>query len=116
MTYKINGEEFVQQPTTGRWMPRDVLGIAGNGHALYPGVRQFELTWNITSPSGTYQLQEWFDTVLATGAAVVDLPEYGRANYAFYSYSGCALREPEWSPYFSEHITNVTMLITNIKA
>lgn len=114
MTYKINGELFVQQPTSGRWLPRPVLGIAGNGHAMYPGVREFEITWNVTSPSGTYQLQEWFNTVLATGTAVVDLPQYGRANYQFFSYSGCALREPEYSEYFAEHITNITLLITNI--
>lgn len=115
MTFKINGETFSIQPTTARWVPREVLGIAGNAHAIYPAVRQFELTWNLNSPSGTYQLQQWFDTVLATGTAVVDLPKYASADYEFFSYSGCALREPEWSPYFSEHITSVTMLITNIR-
>lgn len=115
MTYKLNGEEFVQQPTTGRWLPRSIFGIAGNGHAIYSGVRQFEITWNITSPSGTYQLQNWFETILATGTAVVDLPKYGDAEYQFFSYSGCAVREPEYSPYFSENITSVSLLITNIK-
>jgi hypothetical protein len=113
--YKINGEDFVLQPTLGRWVPRETLGISGNGHAIYPQVREFELTWNLDSPSGTYQLQKWFDAVLATGTAVLTLPKYGDAAYVFFSYTGCYLREPEWGAYFSENITNVVMRVTNIR-
>lgn len=114
MTYKINGVAFVIQPTTGRWLPREELGIAGNAHAIYPAVRQFEITWSLQSPSGTFQLQEWFNAVLATGTAVVELPKWASADYEFYAYSGCALREPQYSEYFSANIRNVTMLITNV--
>ena len=115
MSYKFDGEEFILLPTTGRWMPREMLGVAGSGHPIYPGVREFELTWQLNSPTGTYQLQKWFDALIATGTAVVDLPKYGDAEYVFESYTGCVLREPQFSQYFTENIQTVTMRITNIK-
>ena len=55
-TYAINGIDFLP-PTTGRWLPKNAIGIGGDGHAIYAGVREFELKWQLTAPSDVYQLQ-----------------------------------------------------------
>jgi hypothetical protein len=116
MTYKINGVELSTQPTSGNWLPRNVVGTDGNGHNVYPPNYQFEITWNLTYPSDFYQVLQMFDNLAITGSCVVDLPKYRSATYAFYSYTGCVVQEPEISPYFAENITDVKLLITNIRA
>ena len=115
MTYKINGTELTMQPTTGRWLERDSLGIDGNGHTIYSPIRRFEIQWNLMSPAEVYQIQNFFDTVTVTGSFVVDLPEYNAATYTFHSYTGCVLSEPEVSDYFTENIKDVTLLISRIR-
>ena len=114
MTYKINGTEIPTQPTTGHWMPRQQIGIDGNGHAIYTGVREFELKWQLVEPITADQLQTWFEGVGNTGTAVVDLPYYISGSYDFYSYTGCVLREPTFGTFFTEHYQSVAFLITNI--
>lgn len=115
MTYKINGTELELQPTLGNWLPRENIGIDGNGHPIYSAYRQFQIQWDLISPTGTQQLQNFFASVNNTGSAVVDLPQYGAGAYQFYAYTGCVLQEPEWNVYFNEYITRVTMLITRIR-
>ena len=115
MTYKINGTELHLQPTRGNWMPRDVVGVDGNGHNIYTPYRRFEMQWEIMSPSGTFQLQNFFASVNNTGSAVVDLPRYNADSYQFYPYSGCVLSEPEWNQYFASHITRVSMTVSRIR-
>jgi len=114
MTYKINGTELIIQPTTGRWFPRAQAGIGGDGHAIYVGVREYELRWQVESASGYNQLMNYFDAINPTGTAVVDLPQFGHSAHTFFSYSGCVLREPEAGVYFSESHTTVILLVTNI--
>ena len=114
-SYAINGNEFTVQPTSGRWMPRDELGIDGNGHFVYPAYREFEITWGLVDPADVNQLQTFFNSIGNTGTAIVDLPKYADANYTFQSYTGCVLREPEIGAYFSEHQTDVTLLIVKIR-
>ena len=114
MTYKVNGTELILQPTQGRWMPRQMLGVDGNGHPVYAGTREFQLSWGVISPSEFNQLTGFFDAVVTTGTAVVDLPEFGASTYTFKSYSGCNLYEPEVRQYFSEHQLDTMLLITNI--
>lgn len=115
MTYKINGTELDTQPTSGRWMPRDNLGIDGQGHAVYSSVREFELKWQASDPFLYDQLQTFYESQGNTGTSVVDLPYYVSGSYSFFSYSGCVLREPEMGEYFSEHHTDIFLLITNIR-
>jgi len=115
MPYKINNIELIIQPTTGQWIPREIIGIDGNGHPIYPATREFEMNWQLSNPTGTWQLQNFFDTVSITGSAVVDLPRHNYWGYEFYSYSGCVVQEPEIDVYFTEHITNVRLLVTKIK-
>ena len=114
-TYRIDGTDLLLQPTTGRWIPRKPLGIDGNGHPIYPGVREFEMRFKLGSPSDYNQLQTFFDAISNTGTAIVDLPIYGHASYTFISYTGCVLREPDSREYFSEYQTDFVILVTNIK-
>lgn len=116
MPYKINGTELTTQPTTGRWMPRTSLGIDGNGHTIYAGVREYELKWQLVNVSDYNQLITFFTTIGNTGTAVVELPKFGGATYTFQEYSGCVLREPESNAYFAgAGQQEVLLLITNIK-
>lgn len=114
-TYAVNGTDIVTQPTTGRWIPRQAIGIDGNGYAVYPSVREFELKWQAVAPSDYNQIMTWFNSIGHTGTVVVDLPQFGAATYTFFSYTGCILREPEANVYFSQHQTDILLLITNIK-
>jgi hypothetical protein len=115
MTYKINGVELGVQPTSGRWLPRVQLGVDGNGHPIYPSVRQFEMRWQLETPTGTSQLQNFFDSIIITGTAVVDLPLFAGSDWTFFSYSGCTLREPDLGRYFYEHTVDVKLLVTRIQ-
>lgn len=115
MTYKINSTELTIQPTTGRWVPRQQVGVSGAGYPIYSGVRQFEMKFVLDTPSAVNQLQGFFDSIGITGSAVVDLPEYTKSTYSFREYSGCIVREPEFGEYYNEHQTSVTLLITSIR-
>lgn len=114
-TYAINGTEITIQPTSGQWMPKDPLGIDGNGHFVYPPYREFEMSWGLLDPSDANQLQNFFASIGNTGTAVVDLPKYAAATYTFYSYTGCVMQEPSFGVYFTEHHTDITLLITKIR-
>jgi len=115
MTYKINGVEFIIQPTYGQWVTQTPSGIDGNGHPIYPAIREFEIKWNLNSPSGTYQLQQFFAAITITGTAVVDLPKYAHSEYTFYSYSGCVVHQPEFGNYFAEYVSDVVLLVSKIR-
>lgn len=115
MTYSINGQAFVIPPTSGRWIEPGVVGVDGNGHSIYPSKTEFELKWNNLSPTGTFQLYEFFRSLTITGSAVVNLPRYGFAEYTFYAYSGCAVNIPIFGQYFYSQTLDVTLLITNIR-
>jgi hypothetical protein len=114
-SYAINGVELAVQPTSGRWMPREAVGVDGNGHFIYPPYREFEITWGLVNPSDVNQLQTFFESIGNTGTAIVDLPRYAASTYTFRSYTGCVLQEPTFDIYFTEHHTNVTLLISKIK-
>src|SRR5512139_3802139 len=113
--YKINGTAFPIQPTLGRWIPKQAMGITGDGHAIYPGVREFEIRWGLLDATGTNQLQNFFETIGITGTAVAELPKYAAPDWIFYAYTGCLVREPEFGMYFNQYTTDVTLLITNIR-
>ncbi len=115
-TYKLNGTEFTLQPTIGSWLPREPLGIDGNGHAIYPNVYDFEINWQLSSQAEFYQILGFFDTLNITGSVVMDLPKLRSSTYEFYSYTGCVIYEPTFGRYFVEYPENVKLLITNIRA
>lgn len=113
--YRINDTDFLLQPTSGQWLGRDNLGIDGNGHKIYPADRQFELSWDLIDVASLKQLQDWFDNIGATGTVSIDLPTYKTATYGFTTYSGCVIQEPEFGPYFAEHLTSMKLMVTGIK-
>lgn len=115
MTYKLNGTEFDPQPTSGRWLPREQLAVDGNLQSIYPLFYEFEVTWQLETPDDFKEVQDFFEGMSAIGDIVADLPEYGAATYTFFAYSGCVLREPEMGRYFTEHHTNVKLLISKIR-
>lgn len=114
-SYAINNVEITIQPTEGHWIPRNPLGVDGNGHFVYPPYREFEMTWGLLSPSDVNQLQTFFNSIGNTGTAVVNLPKYADANYMFYAYSGCVLQEPSFGVYFAENHTDISLLISKIR-
>jgi hypothetical protein len=113
-TYMINSTGIPLQPEEGRWMPRRLLGIDGNGRPIYPPTREFELRWGLSNPGETWQLQEWFQGIGATGTISADLPRYAWPTYEFRVYSGIFMQEPEFNTFFAENYTDVTVLLTNI--
>jgi hypothetical protein len=128
MSYKINGVTLLTQPTAGGWVVRDSLGIDGNGHAIYPSLREFEMVWDYIDLDMSHQLQDFYDTVSNTGTISVDLPKFNAgwdgsivlvsgssSVYLFETYSGCVLREPEFGQYFEYHRGDVKLLIVRIK-
>lgn len=113
--YRINGSDFLLQPTTGKWMPRQPLGIDGNGHTIYPALREFQLTWQTIDLASYNQLLTWFNGIGSTGTSVVDLPQFGASTYTFYSYTGCVLQEPVVEEYFMENELRASMFILGIR-
>jgi len=125
-SYKISGTILKTQPTSGQWIPRGSLGIDGNGHAVYPALREFEMLWDLVDWDVAHQIQDFYDTVSNTGTVSVHLPPHlptGTSfdangdittNY-FREYSGCVLREPEFGPYFQYNRQDVKLLIVRIK-
>jgi hypothetical protein len=114
MTYKISSTELSTQPTSGRWVQRNSLGISGSGHEVYSGVREYELRWQLISTADYNQLQGFYNTVGTTGTVVVDLPKYGDSSYGFYSYTGCVITEPYAADYFSTYQLDVLLVVRNI--
>lgn len=115
MSYSINGTAFPIQPTSGRWIPKQAFGITGDGHAVYSGIREFEIRWGLLDATGTNQLQNFFELIGITGTAVVELPKYSAPGWIFYAYTGCLVREPEFGTFFNEYTTDVTLLISGIR-
>lgn len=115
MTYKINGIEFSLKPTTAGWVGREKYGTSGQGNAMYPAVRNFQMTWELMPVEDFAQLQGFYESVSNTGTCVVELPQYGAVAYQFKEYSGCTLEEPTFDEYYEQHVTGVKFLILKIR-
>ena len=113
-TFSINGTE-IECPTEHGWIERSNLGDSGDGHSVYPAVRQYQLRWNLMSPDNYYEIQTFYNAVGSTGTVVVGLPQYGAATYEFYNYSGCVLAEPYHRGFFSENYIDVVLLVKKIR-
>ena len=115
-SYAINGTPFSLSPTQGQWGSKDSIGIDGSGHPIYQPFTDFTVTWGYLTPSEFKQINDQFEIVASTGTAVVDLPKWGDADYSFFSYSGTILNRPTVGEYFEGYFSNVTLLITRIRA
>jgi hypothetical protein len=116
--YIINGVTM-PCPSTGHWVARKILDIQGDNRPIYGPVREFEISWTLTSYEDWEILVATFNKIQSTGTAVVELPAYPTITgtaFAFGKYSGCTLHEPEVGPAFNmEYPTNVALLIGNIR-
>ena len=74
----------------------------------------FQMEWQNLSPTGTFQLYEFFRALHITGSASVDLPRYGYADYTFYTYTGCVVYIPEFGNFFAGQTLNVRLLVTKV--
>lgn len=115
MTYKINGTAIALQPTSGMWQDREELDIDGNGHSIYPAVREFELQWDLMSMSEFYQIENFYNNQGTTGTVVSELPCWLSGTYTFFGFTGTVLRDPIVGEYFEQYVKDVSMLIANIR-
>jgi len=116
--YKIDGHAILS-PTTGRWLPRRPLDIQGDSRAIYPGVRSFELKWQLVSHEEWSDLVQNFSNIEWTGTHAIWIPCWPTATgsaFAFCNYSGTLLLEPTMGPYFETYPSNVVLAITKIVA
>lgn len=115
MTYKINNTTLTTQPSDGNWEQRPPLGTDGNGHPIYPAVREYRLQWDIIDAASYGQLQNFYDVAGNTGTVSITLPQYGSTTYQDHDYSGCVLQEPYYDRYFEQHYMGVILLVSKIR-
>lgn len=114
-TIAFQGTTLSYQPTTHGWAAREPTGIDGNGHAVYPAVREYELNWDFLSPEEFNDLYGYFLAQGSTGTIVSSLPQYPPVGvYQFYPYSGTIIREPSFKDFFQNYYVDVKLLIVNI--
>lgn len=114
-SYATNDVNWTLQPTTGKWVERKSYGMDGNAHPIYSQFRNFEVTWELISPSEVKQIVDFYNTVSTTGTVVSCLPEWGANEYQFKNYSGTIMMEPVVGEYFQGYITSVRLLIVNAR-
>lgn len=114
-TYAIDGVPFILSPTDGGWNGRDVIGIDGNGHPIYPSLRSYSMHWGLAHPNDVKQFIDSYNLMGSTGTLSFDLPRWGDTDYNFHTYSGCTMEEPQVGKYFNGYITDVTIKILKIE-
>lgn len=114
-SFAINGTKITLQPEEFNWEDFPILGRDGNGKPIYPAIGEFKLQWGFMTTSEFKQINDFYNTILVTGTAVVDLPKWGDDGYLFYSYSGTHLNRPVANAYFNQYVKDVTLLVTNIR-
>ena len=115
MPYGFNGVAFTLPPTEGTWVERPLLNKTGDGHFVYPAIRQFEMRWGLVTPAQLDEVLTYFENMQLTGTLVVGLPKWSATTYVFENYTGCTISEPTVKRYFAEHITDVYLLVDNIR-
>lgn len=115
-TYALNGINLLLPPTEGAWVQRDTVGMDGNGRPIYPSVREFAMKWELMPTSALKQIIDAQRATANTGSVVVDLPKWGDVDYIWYSYSGTFIQEVSVGAYFVDHVTDVNLVISNIRA
>lgn len=97
----FNGTGLMLPPTTAGWVSQDTLGISGEGKGIYGSLREFQMTFNLTTQNEFYELLYYFGT-MATGTIVATLPAWNSNVFYYREYSGVVIRQPEMSEYFAE--------------
>jgi len=114
-TFAVNGTTINLSPSNSQWDNKDVIGVDGNGHSIYPAVGEYKMEWGLMSTSELKQINDFYLTTLTTGTCVVDLPKWGDTDYTFYSYSGTILSRPTVGQYFAGYVKDVVLTVTNIR-
>lgn len=112
-TFSFNGT-LVAQPTTHGWSPKDMVGVDGNGIAIYPRFRSYEIRWDFLDTEEFDQIYSYFIAQGTTGTIVSSLPKWNTSPYTFYAYSGTVLREPEYKDWFQNYYTDVKITVVRI--
>lgn len=113
-SFACNGTSLTLQPSGGQWLERESFGIAGDAKTVYSAVRQFEMQFQLLSPSDFNQFLGFY-TSSAASPVVMDLPQYDASAYQFKSYTGCSLREPVMGPYFNGYPSEVRLTVYGIR-
>lgn len=112
-TYAINAVDIC--PETAKWSDIDSIGVDGNGQPIYPSMREFEFSWGLLSMSDYSTLYSARNLVGSTGTITVDLPDLSQSDFRFRRFSGCIVYEPQVGEYFLDHVSDVRLLVTNIR-
>lgn len=115
MPYGFGGVDFTLQPTEGNWVERPMLGRTGDGHFVYPTTREFEMRWGLMTPAQVDEVLTYFENLTFTGTLVVSLPKWSATTYVFENYTGCTISEPTVKRYFAEHLTDIYLLVSQIR-
>ena len=84
-TLGFNGTTLNLQPADHHWVARPLLGKTGDGHAIYPLYRAYEMSWELVSDAEYNQLLGFYSLVGTTGTLVATLPQYGTSTYQMHS-------------------------------
>jgi len=110
----FNGTILSEQPTSHGWKEREVVGIDGNGTAVYVAPREYELTWDFLDTDQYNEIYQFFLAQGVTGSIVSTLPKWRTSPYTMYAYSGTILREPQFEGWFQNYYVNTKILIVRI--
>lgn len=113
-TYAINAIDIC--PESANWVDRPSIGVDGNGHPIYPALREFEFSWGLMSMVDYNILYSARQAVGSTGTLTVDLPDLTQSTFRFTRYSGTIIHEPSVGAYFVDHVSDVRLLVSNIRA
>lgn len=113
-TFSFNGTLLNAQPTDHHWIEKEPIGTDGNGIAIYPAVREYEITWDFLDTEEWNQIYNFFLAQGVTGTIVSSLPQWNTTPYTFYAYSGTVLREPHYDNWFQNYYVNVKLIIVKI--
>jgi hypothetical protein len=116
MTYKLNEGEIC--PSDFQWLPRETIGVSGEGRPIYPATRSVELRWEFSSFGEWAAAQVAFNANSFTGMSSITIPNFPTATgsvYAFKTYTGVFIHEPELgSPFFAGFPSDMVILVSNI--
>lgn len=110
----FNGAALSYQPSEHGWVERDQLGVDGNGIAVYPAVRSYELRWDALEIDAWNEIYAFFLSQGITGTVTSTLPKWNGVNYQFQNYSGTILREMTYEGWFMNWYKGVRLVITRI--
>ena len=113
MGYKFAGVELRTYPTEAQWQKRKILLTDGNGHPIYEPVRSCELKWDLISVDDFSQLNSAYRNQGISGT-IVDLPHWSGSVWAYRSYTGCVIEEPEVGAYFTQYISKVVLIVSKV--